>query len=462
MELGLGLTKFIPLAVYITGLMVVCLTLFYRIEVGIFFLVPLLPLQNIIDLIHQYPAGKDFLDILILAILIKWVLNKNGNEGPAFLKTPMNLPLMLLVLWTLLELWRGSLYLGVSMPFNLGDPRFIHWKNFMMLPLIYFIVVNNIRNPKYVKFLVILMTLSILFMDISYYNNISHRTKTHYDSSLRIGGTFSYLGPNEIAAFYAQYAVVLVALFLSDPNKWHKLLYGITAIMSYYCIAFLFSRGGYLATLVGWAFLGLIRNKTVFIAVLLLLLFWQSLLPPAVVERIEMSRTEEGYDATIEDRFSLWENARESIFNNPLLGIGYNVITFSNFSSDISKHRRASLHNAYLQAITELGLIGLAILLLIFFLGIRAGWQLYKSAPEGFEKGLGIGFMACTVALMSANMTGNHWYYLNVVGFYWVFLGLVVRSKIIIEEERNTLPHPKGVPLTHKELLESRISTITN
>jgi len=76
MEFGIGLTKLVPLAVYITGLMVVCLTLFYRIEVGIFFLVPLLPLQNIIDVIHQYPAGKDFLDILIVAILIKWVLNK--------------------------------------------------------------------------------------------------------------------------------------------------------------------------------------------------------------------------------------------------------------------------------------------------------------------------------------------------------------------------------------------------
>ena len=455
MELGLGLTKLIPPAVYICGLLVIFLTLIYKIEVGIFFLVPLFPLQNILDLIHNYPFGKDFVDILILALLVRWVLNRLPTKGPTFLKTPLNLPLLLLISWTFLELWRGSFYLGTGMPINLRDWRFVHWKNFMMLPLIYLIVLNNIKNPKHIKCLVLLMTLSILFMDVTFYNNISHRTMTHYDHSLRLTGTFSYLGPNELAAFHAQYAVILVSLFLLDLNKWRSLLFGVTALFSYYSVAFLFSRGGYLATFVAWAFLGLLRDRRILIVLLILILFWESLLPTAVVERIEMTRTEEGYDETIEERLSLWQNAKQSISDNLLIGIGYDVIPFLNFSSSISQQRRASLHNAYLQVITEMGLIGLAIFLLLFGLGIRAGWQLYKTAPEGFEKGLGIGFMACTVALMSANMTGNHWYYLNVAGFYWVFLALVVRSKFIIENDINNVPAPSVTSVVHKRMYKN-------
>lgn len=462
MELGLGLTKFIPLAVYITGLLVVCVTLFYRIEVGIFFLAPLLPLQNILDLIHSYPLGKDFIDILLFALLAKWLLNKNQVEGTKFLKTPLNLPVLLLVLWTFIELWRGSSYLGTGMPIRLEDARFMHWKNFMMLPLMYLIVVNNIRNPKHIKFLVLLMTLSILFMDVSFYNNFSNRTSTHYNDSLRITGTFSYLGPNELAAFYAQYALILISLFLLDLNKWHRLFFGATALFSYYCVAFLFSRGGYLATLVGWAFLGLLRDRKILLVLVILLMFWKSLLPLAVRERIEMTRTEDGYDVTVQERLSLWENAKESISNNPLMGIGYNVITFLNFSSSISHQRRASLHNAYLQVITELGVIGLAIFLLLFGLGFRAGWLLYKAADKGFEKGFGLGFMACTLALLSCNLTGSHWFYLNVTGFYWVFLALVVRSKIIIERGIKTMPTTNVTPITHKKLLESRFVQFTD
>ena len=48
MELGLGLTKIIPLMVYLTGIAVLFITLFYKIEFGIYFLIPLLTQQSLL------------------------------------------------------------------------------------------------------------------------------------------------------------------------------------------------------------------------------------------------------------------------------------------------------------------------------------------------------------------------------------------------------------------------------
>ena len=70
MSIGLGLTTLIPLFVYLFFIVIVVLTLFWRAEWGLYFLIVVIPLQNLMDSMHQYPLGKDIVDILILVIII--------------------------------------------------------------------------------------------------------------------------------------------------------------------------------------------------------------------------------------------------------------------------------------------------------------------------------------------------------------------------------------------------------
>jgi hypothetical protein len=53
--------------------------LFWRSGLGLYFLVPLLPLQNVLYRVHQYPGGKDLVDILVAAMIIGWVVRGLGK-----------------------------------------------------------------------------------------------------------------------------------------------------------------------------------------------------------------------------------------------------------------------------------------------------------------------------------------------------------------------------------------------
>jgi hypothetical protein len=49
-------------------------------------------------------------------------------------------------------------------------------------------------------------------------------------------------------------------------------------------------------------------------------------------------------------------------------------------------------------------------------------------ADDKLLQGLGMGFMGCVFGVLAGNIFGSYWNYLNVMAFYWVFLGLVVKS----------------------------------
>lgn len=71
MELELGLSKYAGFVIYVGAFVAMFLTLFRRIEYGIFFLVPFIPLQNVLDYTNDYPGGKDINDLMLLCLLIR-------------------------------------------------------------------------------------------------------------------------------------------------------------------------------------------------------------------------------------------------------------------------------------------------------------------------------------------------------------------------------------------------------
>ncbi len=437
MEFGFGLTTYLTPVLYAGCILAIILTIFYRIEIGIYVFVFFLPLQNILDYVVDFPLGKDINDLLIFAMLIRWVIDKRRNNEVFFRRTSLDIPLLLLAIWTLLEVWRGAVYLGVPLTILPLDSRVMAWKNYLLPFIIYYIIVNNIKDFNKVKILTFIMIGSILMLDRNFYSIIRYANTSHYSTELTYVGTPSSLSGNFLGIFLASYSIFLVTLFLYDNNKWRKIAYGGIGAISYYCIMFLFSRSGYLASAVSWAFIGLAKDKRILIALVILGFFWQTFLPVSVRERIEMTKTEEGYDGTTSERLGMWQQAEAMIDQNPLFGAGFDVTRNINITdggyTDYVWH---SFHNNYLQTLAELGYIGLLLIITIFILGFRCGWQLFKIANDGFSTALGLGMCACVLATMTGNITGGYWQFYNIIGFYWVFLGLVVKSTILTKEAK--------------------------
>ncbi len=435
--LGLGLTHYIPLAAYLTCISVIVLSLFYRARLGIYLIVLLIPLQSLMDKLIRFPFGKDLMDLLFLSVLLNTYFSKKRSVW-----NTSDEKLNRLILWifpfTYSALWIGSFKLGLSYPITFNNPQLELWKNFVMMPLLYFMVLATIDNKKQITITVLIILFTIFLMDLNFYQNqrwVSH--ESFFESKRTAGSTFSYLGPNEFAAFYAQMTMFMIGLLLTTGEKLKRNLLFALVLFNFYCILFLYSRGAYAASLAGLAFFGLTKKRVILVALLLLFIGWHTVLPKGVIERIEMTKTEEGVDPSVLARFQLWGEAVQEIKMNPFTGVGFGSTQYLGFKTSVGEgyKSRRSLHNGYIEMLVEQGFLGLWLFLYIFWLSLKKGWSLYKSSGDDFLQGLGLGFVGLIIASLVANMFGDRWSYFNLMGYFWVLLGLVVKAEQLVKEE---------------------------
>ncbi|MEC4685150.1 MAG: O-antigen ligase family protein [Nitrospirota bacterium] len=443
--LGLGLTKYIPLFAYIICVVCFILTIFYKTEIGLYLVTLLIPLQNLMDKLQVFPFGKDIMDIFMLAFLSIIIISKKENSlDDKF----VNRAIMLLIFTSYSALWVGSFKFGLPYPISVNDEQFVAWKNFIMLPLLYFVTLNIVENKKQIMILIWIMVIALILMDVNFYQNTKWFTYEHFSEDKRaVGSTFTYLGPNEIAAFYAQITVFLIGFFLCDNVKVRRMLFLIVVVFNFHCLLYLFSRGGYLSAVVGLIFLGVFKKRLLLVFLILLMFSWTVLLPQSVVERIEMTRTDEGLDQSSQSRIEMWSQALRSVALNPLTGIGFDNTQYLGIRS--AKGIRKSVHNGYLKVLVEQGFIGLGIFLIVFYTAMKKGWSLFRQSDDLQMKGLGLGFVAMIVANLVGNLTGDKWSYFNAMGYFWILFGLVVKAnQISLAEKKDTI-----------SVIETRVST---
>ena len=416
-----------PLIFYLTFVLVALISLTGKVQYGLYFLVPLLPLQNVVEKIHYYPFGKDFNDILILGMFFGWFISKASKREKLVQPSLYNYIFPLYLIFTYMTLWAGSRFLRVDLPLSPADPRVQLWKNYMLLPTLFFITFNNLKDVKQFKILFGCMCASMFLMN--YYNVAQVRYMTSWISRTKVTGTFMWLGANEVAAFYATYTFVLLGVFLFFTFKneiKEKIGLGILILMNFFIVLFMFSRAAYLASFMAMGVVAIMKKRILIIPMLVCVLCWQFVLPERVVQRIEFSEQDGELDDSAATRLLLWEQSLAYFYEHPVMGIGFNVF------SKLGMKRDA--HNVYMRTLAEQGLIGLFFLLLIMFLALFRSWRLYRRTDDRFLKGLGLGFFACTVSVMVGNFFGDRWTPLPLAAHFWVFLGMVERGNILVNQ----------------------------
>jgi O-antigen ligase len=207
-----------------------------------------------------------------------------------------------------------------------------------------------------------------------------------------------------------------------------------------------FSRGAYAGALAGLFFIGMFKSRKVLIGLFVFLLFWKSIVPVSVVDRVEnvfldsdtTAKVLEGKEESVEiagqkvftsGRRVHWRNAFDYFLEHPILGTGYRTYAISTGSDT---------HNVYLKTLAEQGMIGFMIYLWLYLLAFRSGWRLYKRADEELVKAFGFGFVCAVVGSMVVNFFGDRWTYLQLGGLYWIFWALVDQenSRIMFAEEK--------------------------
>jgi O-antigen ligase len=315
-----------------------------------------------------------------------------------------------------------------------GDQRFKDWLSLMTMPAIFFAVFASVSSVRETKVLVVLMCLSILQLDRSFWNSVSGRDFSSYSEELRqelsAGGSMGYAGVNGLAAFEAQAATFLLAMAAFEKRFLVRTAYLGIAVYSVLCLMYSLSRGAYAAFLAGWVFLGLVKQRTLLVLLVIFAGIWASVVPFAVVERVEMTRTEDGQlDHSSEVRIRLWQDAMQLISANPILGTGFNTYAYM---ARVGDYR--DTHNYYLKVLVETGVIGLLLFLLLLGKCFSFGWSLFRRARNPLFAGLGLGLLGWLVCAAVSNAFGDRWSYLQIQGFFWVLAGLVARGWVLDSE----------------------------
>jgi len=440
MHLGLGLTPYIPIVIYFMGIVLLLLTLFYKAEIGLYFLILIIPLQNVQERLHQFPFGKDVIDIFLVAMLIGYLVQKNNKVE--YSKRDMhniNVTILLLILFTYFSLWIGSFKLDLPLPVSLDNPQLAQWKNFIILPLLYYAALYLVKDRQQITFIIYIMIITMFYMDNNFYGEVGAFSIKHFRDDKRFNGAFTYLGPNELGAFYSYYTMFLLGFLLYEKYKLKKIIFSGIIVFNTYCILFLFSRGAYMASLIGLLFLGVVRSRKLLFIPLVLLIAWNTVLPTSVLERIEMTKTDRGIDPSILGRIQMWNQAMEIVSSNPLTGIGFGSTVYMGFKSFSGEKERSDIHNGYFEILMESGIIGLLLFLLIFYFAIKNGLALYHRAEDNLMKGLGLGFVTTVIACLVANIGGDRWSYLPVMGYFWILFGIVVKSNLLVSLEKDQM-----------------------
>lgn len=401
-------------------------SVFRRAEWALYLLVILTPLPVIWYRLHDFPLGTSTLDILIFGAFLGVLFNKQG-----FQSAPSTWLIGVFIFISYLALWNSTLRFGLPLPFTTSNPLLSSWKNYVEMIFLYFIAYNVVRNEDQQKTLVIIMATVILLIMVRETRNFTAGTSFSYDK--RAEGPFWIvgLGANHFGAFIAHYCGLLFGLFLVDKHKYRKWLYLGAAAFSVSPLFFAYSRGAYLATLVVITIYGLLKKRILLAGLVALVLMWQTVLPQTVVERISTTQDSSGQ---IEDsaahRVVLWQHAKQVFEDNFVFGVGFN-----GFGYTVPQGELTDTHNFYMKTASEQGVIGLLILGLVMLRAVFSGWRLFRIGQSDFHRGLGLGFLGCSMAVMVTNIFGDRWSYFMLGCYFWVFWGLVDRATTIAREQ---------------------------
>lgn len=416
---GTGIGHYIPLVAYLGFWVMVLVSLFKRPLYGFYYLLPFLPYRTMRNHFVAYPLGSNMLTILILAVIVGAIL-----AGKTLPKSRLFTIWLVFAVYMYFSMWLGTALGLARAPLWLNDVNFVTWKDYILIPLVFVAGSLVIEDRKAVRNVILITAFALLAIDRACLMESLSHSWSAFDENKRDPGPLAW-GANITAAFLAQFAMFFWGFVQFVKRPRYKLLgYGLVAL-TLLATMYTFSRASYMAVLFGVFILGVLKDRKLLLVFGVFLLVWQSVVPTAVRERVNMTENSNGQlEASAQERVDLWENAEKSFLHSPIVGNGYATFQLGEHVDNLR-----DTHNWYVKVIVETGIVGLLLAVYLFQQMFSLGFQLFKKAEDPLYRGLGLGLITAMSACVISNFFGDRWTYIEITGLLWGLFAAAVRAR---------------------------------
>ena len=410
------------------GLLVLVIS-FVSTGAAIYFLIfsMLLSPQVALASLPQHNVTLRMDDFLIAIISLGWLARSAVYKKLGFFaRTPLNRPILLYstacVLATLFGMTFGKVR---PLPGALFVVKYIEYF------FVYFMVVNYIRNRRQVRNYFIAFAATAVI--VSAYAIVLIPTGERID--VAFGGLSGE--PNTFGAYLVFVISILGGVLLTQGSLRAKVMALAPIVLAAIPFLYTLSRSSWMAMAAMYASFMIFSRRIVPLSVLLVVvvLSMPMVMPGKVKQRYRetfMTRPLESpkqvkigrvyLDESASERINSYKQILSDIRESPILGYGVTGYSF--------------IDGQYFRTLIETGVVGLAAFLYLLYGVFATAFRAFRNSSDDLLKGLGLGMLAGTSALMAHAMSANTFIIVRIMEPFWLLAGLVVAGLLLEEPAR--------------------------
>jgi putative inorganic carbon (hco3(-)) transporter len=248
------------------------------------------------------------------------------------------------------------------------------------------------------------------------------------------GGFVRLTGPFLQSNSFGRYLMLMVIFGVAiAPHLDRRLrppLFGMLGLSTVFLLL-TYTRTAILGAVLGLLVVGFVQSKRLLLAMVVLSVCALLLMPQLSARFTGLSETEPSFgpaNNSLSWRLSYWTEVLPLARSNPVTGIGLSQ------TARLTEEEKQP-HNDFLRAYVETGLIGLGAYVVLVISLVSVGRRAVRASPRGsFERGVGAGFLGCTVAFIAASVSAN--VISNVVTLWYLFAFAAAASAVVERQRR--------------------------
>lgn len=384
--------------------------------------------------------GLNALNALVGSVFITWAIYRVMQRQSLMRPGKLTVPILLLIGLIGLSVVRGTAF-PTGFTYD-GLDAFIQMFRASITFVVYFIALAMARGARDRRILSWSIALGLLAEGV---------VTILFGRSGHGGRAVGSIGQsNDLGAFLAIYAVFTAALIPAVRNWAARLLLVGAVAAGAWGVVLSVSRASLLALGVGLLYVGMRSSRALTILLILVGATGPLWAPDYLKERLMGTQVEvQGSDdvqleRSAQLRVDTWRAIGDIVMEHPLDGVGFTGLGYvlPETGEEMGVDVKDSSHNTFLRFLAELGIFGLLAFCWLLWRCWRLAEEGRRAARADFDRQMGVGLGAATIALAISCAFGDRFFGVLVVGSFWIICALV--NDILLDKPDDAAAAPAG------------------